>query len=540
MKSLKSRLLTFTVLATLIPSIGLGLLSFWRYQALITDATTQEMRMQASHATRELELWLRERISEVRALAASNAVQDGLAAPASGSAPAGARSSQQALTLYLRSVQARLDSLRELTVVDADGNVLASSAAEPMVPPLPAAWTHAGVSADVVIAPPPRPGAGSSATLTVLVPVRSAPDRVQGALAAVLELDRTLPRLRGIVRATPTTLIVLGPHGIPLLDTDAAPGRSASFDSPEYEQLRAHPGEPTVIGGRRAGATIGLADRPGSLPLTIIAERDRGDVYRAWLRSLLLFTGLVAGLTLLVGAIAYWMGHTIVRPLEGLVDASERIAGGDLAVRLAVTDDGEIGKLTRAFNVMADRLRRSREELGRANQALQEQNRLLEELSITDSLTGVYNRKRLDEILIEQFGRYQRNRKPFALIMLDIDNFKKLNDTYGHLAGDAVLANLAAVLKRSVRSIDYVARYGGEEFVVVLVEASAAEAAQVAERIRTQMEAPDPAGARAAATVSLGVTESLPDDDSPAAMLARADRAMYVAKQAGRNRVCAG
>ena len=111
-------------------------------------------------------------------------------------------------------------------------------------------------------------------------------------------------------------------------------------------------------------------------------------------------------------------------------------------------------------------------------------------LAVTDGLTGLYNRKKLDEILADQFARFRRHRRPFALLMLDLDNFKSINDSYGHVAGDEVLKEVAAMLKQSVRTVDYVARYGGEEFVVVLVETPLGAALDVAERIRAVVEVP--------------------------------------------------
>src|SRR5437899_4526018 len=110
--------------------------------------------------------------------------------------------------------------------------------------------------------------------------------------------------------------------------------------------------------------------------------------------------------------------------------------------------------------MMTDRLRRSHAEVQAANQSLHEQNQLLETLAVTDSLTGLYNRKKLDDILADQFARFRRSHRPFAVLMLDLDNFKSINDNHGHVAGDEGLAEVAAILKQSVRNIDYVARYG--------------------------------------------------------------------------------
>ncbi len=198
----------------------------------------------------------------------------------------------------------------------------------------------------------------------------------------------------------------------------------------------------------------------------------------------------VAGLLLLVGVVAYRMGRSIVTPLNNLTMAAERIAGGDLTVALRDESADEIGRLTRVFNMMTDGLRRGRAEVEAANETLHEQNQLLERLAVTDSLTGVYNRKKLDDILADQFTRFRRSRRPFAVLMLDLDNFKSINDNYGHAAGDTVLASVAAILKHSVRDVDFVARFGGEEFVVVLVETALDAALEIAERLRSELEIP--------------------------------------------------
>ena len=189
--------------------------------------------------------------------------------------------------------------------------------------------------------------------------------------------------------------------------------------------------------------------------------------------------------------------------------------------------------------MMAERLRRSRVEVEAASRALEEKNQLLEVLAITDGLTGLYNRNKLDEILVNQFARFRRYRRPFALLMLDLDNFKSINDNYGHVAGDEVLTAVAATLKKSVRTVDYVARYGGEEFVVVLTEMPMGAALEIAERIRAGVEVPRfNAGSKTiSVTASLGVTYSQESDDDPEKMLFRADHALYEAKRAGRNQV---
>ena len=169
-------------------------------------------------------------------------------------------------------------------------------------------------------------------------------------------------------------------------------------------------------------------------------------------------------------------------------------------------------------------------------------NARLEVLAHTDALTLVLNRRALTVRLASELERARRYDSVITLLMVDLDNFKLVNDTHGHLVGDDVLRGVAALLQHAVRTMDVVARYGGEEFVVVLPETSLAGATTFAERIRENVEAATFAGSRGEPlrlTASIGVS-SYPSttvqtvDD----LFARADEALYRAKADGRNRVC--
>jgi diguanylate cyclase (GGDEF)-like protein len=146
----------------------------------------------------------------------------------------------------------------------------------------------------------------------------------------------------------------------------------------------------------------------------------------------------------------------------------------------------------------------------------------------TDPLTGVNNRRGLDDALAGQFAMMNRYDMRFSLAMFDIDHFKRVNDQEGHLCGDRILQKMARMLDESVRETDVVARYGGEEFVVVMPETDLHGAGFFAERLRAKIEQAMPI------TVSGGVTEAL-DGDTQDSVLARADAALYQAKTVGRN-----
>ncbi|MBB5331691.1 sensor domain-containing diguanylate cyclase [Tunturiibacter gelidoferens] len=159
-------------------------------------------------------------------------------------------------------------------------------------------------------------------------------------------------------------------------------------------------------------------------------------------------------------------------------------------------------------------------------------------LATVDSLTGAYNRRKGNEFLIAEANRQARNGRPFAVLMLDIDHFKTINDGFGHTAGDSVLCAFVRICKNTLRSIDVVVRWGGEEFLLVLPDTDAAEAMSTAERVRTAtsaMEVTSPEGLPIRFTISIGVAVSA--GDSPGNLLSRSDLALYAAKTGGRNRV---
>jgi diguanylate cyclase (GGDEF)-like protein len=172
---------------------------------------------------------------------------------------------------------------------------------------------------------------------------------------------------------------------------------------------------------------------------------------------------------------------------------------------------------------------------------LEEANRRLEALSYQDALTGVANRRALDEALDIEWRRGIRSKRPLSFLLLDIDHFKGFNDTYGHPAGDRALARVAAALGSVVRRAgDRIARYGGEEFAALLPETDRTGADAIAERMRTAVEAlaiPNPAADSGCLTLSVGHTTVLANDSgTQASVVAAADRALYEAKREGRNR----
>jgi diguanylate cyclase (GGDEF)-like protein len=169
---------------------------------------------------------------------------------------------------------------------------------------------------------------------------------------------------------------------------------------------------------------------------------------------------------------------------------------------------------------------------------------LLEHENVVDPLTGVYNRRYMDQRLKEECARARRYSIPISVLLLDIDHFKRVNDTYGHQNGDLVLSQLSKLVSQSIRDSDIVARYGGEEFLVIAPNTTAVNAVTLAARLLQRIESYefvlcDEPGARQAihATVSIGISDFVPAEDDGEKLIGRADAGLYQAKNEGRNRL---
>ena len=195
--------------------------------------------------------------------------------------------------------------------------------------------------------------------------------------------------------------------------------------------------------------------------------------------------------------------------------------------------------LSKPVNVLELQMRvSSMLRIRRLTNELEDANRQLQTLATIDPLTKLMNRRVLDARLDQEFARAARYRHPLGCMMLDVDHFKKVNDTHGHLVGDRVLAQVGALITATIRKTDVAARYGGEEFVVVVPESSRTGALVLAERLRHAVAS----GGRDSSdlprvTVSVGIATTELGVASAQDLLRRADEALYEAKEAGRNRI---
>jgi diguanylate cyclase (GGDEF)-like protein len=245
----------------------------------------------------------------------------------------------------------------------------------------------------------------------------------------------------------------------------------------------------------------------------------------------------------------YVIKRTLGQPLRQMSDFVGQLNIDNIGDRHFVLKDKgkhELHQLTDKLNQMADTLRKSVAENAALYAELKEMNRTLESqvaertrelqrVASTDMLTGLHNRRKLDEVLGYEVERVHRYGGGLAVILLDIDHFKQTNDSYGHPAGDRVLAAVASILRSGARSIDSVGRWGGEEFMVICPQTELEGARALAEMLRLRIAAAEfPEVGRK--TCSFGVAALAPDETLPG-LVVRTDAALYRAKQGGRNAV---
>lgn len=271
-----------------------------------------------------------------------------------------------------------------------------------------------------------------------------------------------------------------------------------------------------------AAASDGLGTVYGQLLAAIEADHDK--VLLNYERSLWIM-GIAGAVCLLttVGGISL-ISRIMTRSVNRLVDGAARFAQGDRDYRIEIQVPPELHRVAEEFNRMIGRIKISETALT--------------DLAVRDSLTRLLNRRAFEEALAETFDRVQRFGETTALLALDIDHFKRINDTHGHAAGDMVLQEIGAILTRNLRSFDRPFRVGGEEFSVLLPGTTANSARDIADRLREAVERhPFRCGAkRIAVTVSIGIAVT-DAKMAPAQLVEVADAALYEAKLKGRNRV---
>ena len=241
---------------------------------------------------------------------------------------------------------------------------------------------------------------------------------------------------------------------------------------------------------------------------------------------------MALGLAVLFLVPALLLARALVLPLEELSRVSRRIRAGKPGLQVKTRIGGELGEFISTFNSMSVSLEESLEEITAKNEELRV-------MSITDPLTGRYNRRYIEDYLGRELELAIRTQDPLTILMIDLDHFKEYNDTYGHIAGDMALKLLGNILMETVRKTDVVARYGGEEWIICLSHTSSEGGAKIAEKLRKAVEKNvfTLKGQETWITVSIGIATAPEDGTDYSAIVEAADTAMYLAKASGRNQI---
>ena len=360
-------------------------------------------------------------------------------------------------------------------------------------------------------------------------------------LVAVLERAQLAAALSELFPDEASVFSLVNGAGAPFLSFSG--GRSDTPRVVDLARLHALPGELSEYSVADR-ALLGAALPLGIQDLYLVLQTPLAAAHAPMHALVQRVLGVAALAILVVSLLAYGLSARALRPIEALSVAARRFAAGETDVDLPeVRSRDEVGMLTQTLGEMLDQIRTHREQLEAANRNLVERNSELEsanevlnQLSITDGLTQLHNHRFFQDFLTREIKRVTRSGEVLSMLLLDIDDFKKLNDRHGHAAGDEVLRRIASLLDTNVRESDLLARYGGEEFVVLACGSDLPGAAVLAEKLRTAIAENsfivDDSLRPVCMTVSIGVAQYAGNRKR---FFADADDALYRAKAAGKN-----
>jgi diguanylate cyclase (GGDEF)-like protein len=539
-RSVHNRILIFSILITLFPSFGMGWFWFNMTRRVTTEKIEQKLVDSVGLAEREINLWFKERNYDLRVFASSFVVRENLSRyrTAIGNDKKNLEKQPSAhlrkIGTYLSLIRDEFKDYRRLLVLDNEGRVIAASDSFDQGQPvlLPENWQSQVVNARFFTGDAYFIEEDPSPLVLIGIPLLLEQNSTQlGFFVMEVRMQGILPLLKASLPKTErergaATIVLLRKDGRYILSTAWPENHkeTAVASSPVLNLLE-NPRHLQDFVNDRQARVVGLTSSFDDLPWDLLIAENYDNVFAGLIQArnqIILITIL---LTIIIGGAATIVASRIIIPLKALTNGVLRVAGGDLDVSVHISRNDELGIVSGMFNEMVRRLKE--------NQAK------LEQLATTDPLTGLANRKQIMTDLAVNFKRYQRYSTEFSILMIDIDHFKTINDSHGHLAGDAVLVQLAPILRETLRTLDNAGRYGGEEFLIILGKADIHLALQIAERIRRAVEQHVFVCEEVSlhVSISVGAAGINAEDHDGVSLIGRADKALYAAKAAGRNRI---
>ncbi len=500
---------------------------------LVSEKAASEQLLTASYVAREIDHSLQMRRELIATLASS--------------LPPALLQRPQELAQWVHDRQ-RVNPLfdRGLLVLQADGSALLVE--YPVVPGRAQVdysdtdWFRAALQAEgTVISRPQRSVLSGEPTLSMAIALRDGHGRPMAVLAGMVRLNMTgfLDRLQSDQLGTDSDLQLVSPadqlfvsasDSAMVLQATPAPGINALHD----RAMRGYRGTGMALNAKGEQALSAMASVP-STGWFVVASRPMTKVF-ALIRTLgwRIFWKTAPTISVIMLALLWLLLPRMLRPLKDSAHAMREMADGKRELApLPIPRQDEVGNLVAGFNYLVLCLRKK-------DAALKESERRLEFMAHHDMLTGLHARSMLEDRMQQAFARARRHGAHFAILFCDLDNFKPINDQFGHAAGDAVLRQVAERLSAGRRQTDTVARIGGDEFVILLTELDHPHEAalNVAHQLQVALGQPfGIAGQAVTLGASIGIALYRADSISAAELMSQADQAMYQAKRDGKNGV---
>ncbi|MFO0690941.1 MAG: diguanylate cyclase [Myxococcota bacterium] len=514
MTSLASRIGFAVFAATLVSALAVAGTSALAVRTFLRAQTEGRVPEAAVRARDRLELWYSQRALDVVIFAHSDIVVGGLARASRGASPERAAERKE-VEQYLGYVREGLPVYSAIFALDGQGRPIARTGAAGAIAAADARTLAAvgePVLSGVLVAE------GGERIQVASAPVAFADRTRKASVHAVIPLAELAAQLRAAIGEETGRLHVYDAQG-----GLVASSLEGASDRLAPELARAAEGAAVEYSAADGVRVVASAMPLAKLGWQVVFERDYGSTFAAIASILTRMVGMNVGIALVLAGLAFGVARSMLRPLHQLTQCAKRLRDGEVDVALPVVSaDHEVGTLARSFAEMVESLTRA--------------NEVLEQLAITDGLTKIHNHRYFQDQLANALRRADSAGMELALVLIDIDDFKALNDRFGHATGDRVLEGLAQVLNASVRESDVLARYGGEEFALLALETDVETAVALAEQVRLAVHEhafhDADQGAPIHVTVSIGVAAYRGDRRR---FFADADRALYAAKHAGKD-----
>ena len=546
-ESFSAKIIALVSASVVVTSIVVGLVTIRSTKQFLTDKTSEKFPSVLNNSQAKVKMFYETQFNDIMRLSQSKVFTENLKAYLlASSASVQDTAAVGELNKYLAIVHGRFPNYEELIVLTTDGNIAAATAdsLESEASDVLSTFRESGETARMtraIVAPDK-----SKVIQWLIVPLNEGlSETTQVLMLAKIDLADLSATLNEIDRGKGGELFVLDSQGRYLTKPRFAD--RTMFGEQAMQVPTRDSGIPEVVhrqsyGGRTVFSSIARLDETG---WWLVYEED----YKTAMAPVLRTQTRIWVAVLLIGAVfilvALKIVQSMMRPVHALKLGAQRINEGLVGVNIPRGSNDEIGLMIDTFNEMAKTITLSKAELqyknkvlNTQNDQLQEMNRKLEELSITDGLTGLFNHRHFWNIMNTELTRVNLYQGDLALLLIDIDDFKRVNDQFGHAVGDLLLQSLARVMKNTVRETDIVSRYGGEEFAILLPDTDKGGVKTVAEKLRTGVETlrfkvPE-TDITISVTISLGVSVFRGNRRE---FFNAADRALYVSKSEGKNRV---